>query len=356
MTVDRPLAPPVPDAGELETIVEVENVSRSFRVGSEDVHAVRDVSLRVGRGRFVALMGRSGSGKTTLLNLLAGLDHPDSGTIRLAGQDITTASEAALLEIRRHTIGFVFQSFGLLPLLSAYENVEVALRIAGMGLRERRARTAELLRDVDLHARSDHRPYELSGGEQQRVAIARALANRPALIVADEPTGELDHTNARAIFQLLQDLVRESGVTIVAATHDPTVLEYADRVEEMADGRLLGHHERDITADLQADGGPEATPQAVGAGTVDGETGAPASVAPAPEAAPVEEATPHSFTRPGEAPEGARPVETEVEPPPVETEVEPPRVETEVEPPPASLPVAPDFRPPPERRQPWAKD
>ena len=158
MTGERPLTLVTPSGDELETIVDVRDVTRRFRVGDEDVWAVRDVSLHIGRGTFVALMGRSGSGKTTLLNLLAGLDHPDRGTIRLAGQDITSASEPQLLEVRRHTIGFVFQSFGLLPLLSAFENVEVALRIAGVGLGERRERTQELLRMVDLHARSDHRP------------------------------------------------------------------------------------------------------------------------------------------------------------------------------------------------------
>ena len=311
MTIERPLTLVTPSADELETIVDVRDVTRRFRVGDEDVWAVRDVSLHIGRGSFVALMGRSGSGKTTLLNLMAGLDQPDSGSIRLAGEDITGASEPQLLEVRRHTIGFVFQSFGLLPLLSAYENVEVALRIAGVGLRERRDRTQELLRLVDLHARSDHRPYELSGGEQQRVAIARALANRPALVLADEPTGELDHANARAIFQLMQDLVRQSGVTIVTATHDRTVLDYADRVEEMADGRILAHDERDLTADVSADIAPGAR-------------------GPAPPPAPSDDAA----GEPVAAPADAVPVEA----------------------PPPSLPVAPDFRPPPGQRAPWAQD
>ncbi|PZC50298.1 MAG: putative ABC transport system ATP-binding protein [Chloroflexi bacterium] len=334
MTADRPLAAPVPPADVLHTIVDAQNVSRQFRVGSEDVLAVRDVSLHVGRGEFVALMGRSGSGKTTLLNLLAGLDHPDSGTVKLAGHDITTASEPQLLEIRRHTIGFVFQSFGLLPLLSAYENVEVALRIAGMGLKERRERATELLHLVDLHARSDHRPYELSGGEQQRVAIARALANRPALIVADEPTGELDHTNARAIFQLLQDLVRDSGVTILAATHDRTVLEYADRVEEMADGRLLGHHERDITAGVDTPGEGLIDPS--GATPLNSET---------VNAPPLHEDGPEPRPQPDSTAAGAGTAEPAPVAPPAAQEA-----------PPASLPVEPDFRPPPAQRQPWAKD
>ena len=340
MTADRPLTAPAPSADVLHTIVDAQNVSRQFRVGSEDVLAVRDVSLHVGRGEFVALMGRSGSGKTTLLNLLAGLDHPDSGTIKLAGHDITTASESQLLEIRRHTIGFVFQSFGLLPLLSAYENVEVALRIAGMGLKERRERATELLHLVDLHARSDHRPYELSGGEQQRVAIARALANRPALVVADEPTGELDHTNARAIFQLLQDLVRDSGVTILAATHDRTVLEYAERVEEMADGRLLGHHERDITAGVDT---PEEAP-------IEPSGATPLNVPPL-NAPAINEGGPEPRPQPDSpaATAAAAAAAGTAEPAPVA----PPAAQ---EAPPASLPVEPDFRPPPAQRQPWAKD
>ena len=172
-----PVSAPAP-RGAPEAIVDVEQVSRRFRVGGEEIWAVRDVSLRIERGAFAALMGRSGSGKTTLLNLIAGLDRPDSGRVYLAGEEITRATERQLLQIRRHKIGFVFQSFGLLPLLSAYENVEVALRIAGAGLHERRDRTTALLQRVDLHARSDHRPYELSGGEQQRVAIRACTGER----------------------------------------------------------------------------------------------------------------------------------------------------------------------------------
>ena len=237
--------PPAPDGQ--PPVVQTHDVSRRFRLGREDIWAVRDLSLRVPPGQFLTLMGRSGSGKTTLLNLIAGLDRPDSGRIALAGQDITRASEERLLQIRRHQIGFVFQSFGLLPPLSAAENIEIALRIAGAGLHARRERTQELLRLVDLRPRAHHRPYELSGGEQQRVAIARALANAPALILADEPTGELDSGNAQAIFRLLRDLVDQQGVTIITATHDTNVVAFAHRVEEMADGRLLAHHERDLS-------------------------------------------------------------------------------------------------------------
>ena len=220
-------------------VVRAENVSRSFQVGNQTIHAVRDVSFEVQKGDFVAIIGRSGSGKTTLLNLLAGLDRPTSGQIYVEGNEVSAMSESQLTELRRHRIGFVFQSFGLLPLLSAYENVEIALRIAGAGIRERGQRARQVLDMVGLTRRANHRPYELSGGEQQRVAIARALANRPAIILADEPTGELDSTTAETIFQLLLDIVATEDVTIITTTHDRLVMEKAQRVLELADGALV---------------------------------------------------------------------------------------------------------------------
>ena len=229
-----------------DLVVDVRDVSRRFRVGSEDIWAVRDASLQVRRGEFVALIGRSGSGKTTLLNMIAGLDQPTGGEVFVDGENITSYNESQLTQLRRHRIGFVFQSFGLLPLLSAYENVELALRIAGAGIRERRRRAERLLEQVGLAGRARHRPYELSGGEQQRVAIARALANAPALILADEPTGELDSTTAVSIFSLLHDLVVDEGVTIITTTHDRTVMELVPRVEEMRDGRLLEPEEQEL--------------------------------------------------------------------------------------------------------------
>ena len=229
-------------------IVDLRGVSRCFRLGGEDIWAVRDVSLQVAPGEFVALVGRSGSGKTTLLNLVAGLDRPTAGAVYIAGADITAYDEGALTRLRRHTIGFVFQSFGLLPLLSAEENVEIALRIAGVGLRERGRRTTELLEMVGLSRRAHHRPHELSGGEQQRVAIARALANRPQLLLADEPTGELDSTTAITVLRLLRDLTAQEGVTVITTTHDRTVMEFAPRVEEMGDGRLLTTGEQELFA------------------------------------------------------------------------------------------------------------
>jgi len=221
-----------------DTMVEVTKVTRIFRSAGATVRAVDDVSMTVRRGEFMAVVGRSGSGKTTLLNLIAGLDQPDEGRITVDGAEVSRFNDKQMTQFRRHTVGFVFQSFGLLPLLSAEENVDLALRIAGAGLRERHERTRELLAMVGLTERAHHRPYELSGGEQQRVAVARALANEPSLIIADEPTGELDSTTGAQIFALLRD-VAAAGVTVIAATHDPFVMEHVDRVLEMSDGHML---------------------------------------------------------------------------------------------------------------------
>jgi len=219
-------------------LVRVESLSRTFQVGSQTINALKDVTFDVTAGEFLAVIGRSGSGKTTLLNVIAGLDRPTSGHAYIAGQDVSAMTDAQLTQLRRHQLGFVFQSFGLLPLLSAYENVELALRIAGAPIRERSRRARELLDLVGLQRRSHHRPYELSGGEQQRVAIARAMANRPPLLLADEPTGELDSTTATQIFQLLLDVIEQEGVTVITTTHDRIVMEKAHRVIELADGEL----------------------------------------------------------------------------------------------------------------------
>ena len=219
-------------------MVDTREATRVFDTGQASVTAVNQVSLTVPRGEFMAIVGRSGSGKTTFLNLIAGLDQPTSGQIFVGGQEVSRFNDAELTQFRRHQVGFVFQSFGLLPLLSAAENIELALRIAGAGIRERGERTRELLRLVGLTERSHHRPYELSGGEQQRVAVARSLANKPRLLIADEPTGELDSTTDAQIFSLLRE-VAAAGVTVIAATHDPFVMEHVDRVLEMSDGRLL---------------------------------------------------------------------------------------------------------------------
>ena len=219
-------------------IVVARDVGRVFRTGAEEVPAVRGVSLDVATGELLAVVGRSGSGKTTLLNLLAGLDRPTSGAVLFEGRDLADFGERELVELRRHRQGFVFQSFGLLPLLSAHENVDLPLRIGGVGHRERRERVDELLARVGLTRRAEHRPFELSGGEQQRVAIARALVTRPHVVFADEPTGELDTATGQSIAVLLRDVVRERGVTVVVATHDLALAGMADRVVEMEDGAV----------------------------------------------------------------------------------------------------------------------
>ena len=227
-----------------QRLVATVGLHRSYRVGSEEVRALRGVDLLVRPGEFVAVVGRSGSGKTTLLNLVAGLDKPDSGQVLFQEQDVAEMTEAELTHLRRYKIGFVFQSFGLLPLLSAFENVELPLRITGVGASERHDRAKEALDMVGLWPRAKHRPYELSGGEQQRVAIARAIVNRPPLILADEPTGELDSTNARAIFGLFKEMVKDQGISVLAATHDSTLLAMADDVKEIHDGSLIDHVEQ----------------------------------------------------------------------------------------------------------------
>ncbi|MBM3949206.1 MAG: ABC transporter ATP-binding protein [SAR202 cluster bacterium] len=214
------------------------DLTRSYRLGSQEITALRQVNMNVLPGQFIAVVGRSGSGKTTLLNLLAGLDKPSSGQVILEEKDVAAMSEDARTRLRRTKLGFVFQSFGLLPLLSAFENVELPLRIAGVKPKEREQRAKDALQMVGLTRRSHHRPYELSGGEQQRIAIARAIVHHPSLILADEPTGELDSVNARSIFGLFKEMVRNQGISVVAATHDSTLLAMADQVLELHDGKL----------------------------------------------------------------------------------------------------------------------
>jgi putative ABC transport system ATP-binding protein len=212
---------------------------RDFPSGDGVVHALRGVDLNVGRGEILAVRGRSGSGKTTLLNLLGGLDRPTSGSIAVDGRDITEMRDADQIELRRRTVSYVFQTFGLIPILSAAENVEVPLRLLRTDSATRDRRVAGLLAQVGLAGRAHHRPAELSGGEQQRVAVARALACHPQLLLADEPTGQLDLETGRSIMLLLRDIVRAEGVTAVVATHDPLMLDIADRVVELRDGALV---------------------------------------------------------------------------------------------------------------------
>jgi len=221
-------------------IVEAIGLCRDFPSGEAVVHALRGVNLSVRPGELLAVRGRSGSGKTTLLNLLGGLDRPTSGRVVFEGRDLSTMSEADQVELRRRRVAFVFQAFGLIPILTAAENVEVPLRLVGAEPRTRDARVNELLELVGLGGRARHRPYELSGGEQQRVAIARALANQPVLLLGDEPTGQLDLETGRRVMQLIRTAVQSEGVTAVVATHDPMMLDIANRVVELRDGSLSG--------------------------------------------------------------------------------------------------------------------
>jgi ABC-type lipoprotein export system ATPase subunit len=223
----------------MEPIIQVENVRRIYHVGAREVPALQGVSLAVEEGRLVALRGRSGSGKTTLLNCIGGLDQPTSGHIRLAGDDITQLSEVRRVQLRRRQIGFVFQSHALLPTYSARENVDLMLRLASVPRRERQARTAQVLQLVGLGKWMDHRPYELSGGQQQRVAIARAIATRPTVILADEPTGELDTATGQQILQLFRHIADVEGTTVLIATHDLAVDAFADEVVHLQDGRVV---------------------------------------------------------------------------------------------------------------------
>jgi putative ABC transport system ATP-binding protein len=230
-----------PLSGDPEGIVRVENVSRIYRVGANNIVALNNLSCEVPSGKLVAFKGRSGSGKTTLLNLMGGLDKPTSGEIYLFGQTFSHFTAAQLTELRRHRIGFVFQSFAIIPMLSALENVELILRIAGIW-RERRQRAMRSLEIVGLAPWAHHRPWELSGGQQQRVAIARALATHPSLILADEPTGELDSTIGRQIMALFRYIVDREVITIIMATHDPAVEDYAHIVYELSDGQIKDVH------------------------------------------------------------------------------------------------------------------
>ncbi|MGW3942904.1 ABC transporter ATP-binding protein [Streptomyces phaeochromogenes] len=224
-----------------ETMVRVENVHRSYGSGATAVHALRGVSFDIPRGELVALKGRSGSGKTTLLNLVGGLDEPDDGRITVDGLDLSGLGENGLLELRRDRIGFVFQSFGLIPILTAAENVGVPMRLRRAEPREREERVELLLSLVGLADHAAQRPGELSGGQQQRVAIARALANEPALLIADEPTGQLDAETGIAVMELLRAVVRSQRVTALVATHDAALLDLADRVLELSDGEIVEH-------------------------------------------------------------------------------------------------------------------
>jgi ABC-type lipoprotein export system ATPase subunit len=233
---ERLARPPETDAG---VAIKVEGLSRVFDLGVEQVHAVQDVSFEVPRGSLVVIKGPSGSGKTTLLNLIAGLDDPTEGEILVDGRAWDVMPVQEHLDLRRRRIGFVYQTFGLLPFLSAAENVEVPLRLVGTVPRKRAARVDEVLELVGLSERAAHRVYELSGGEQQRTALARALANHPSILLADEPTGQLDAATGESIIALIRSVIAETGITVIVASHDSSVAEAADWVYELSDGKLV---------------------------------------------------------------------------------------------------------------------
>ena len=229
----------MPDA---ELAIQLDQVSRHYVMGESVIRAVNDVSLTVPRGEFLALLGSSGSGKSTLLNLIAGLDRPSSGSVVAQGQDLSKMSSLELARYRRQTVGMVFQSFNLLPRMTLEENVELPLRLAEVDRSERAARVREALQRVGLEKRIGHRPSELSGGEQQRTAIARALVNRPKILLADEPTGNLDSATGESILTLLREIQKNPGMTIIMVTHERTLAErFADRLAVMGDGKLLSN-------------------------------------------------------------------------------------------------------------------
>ena len=220
-------------------VTKIENATRVYKVGKIETQALRGVSLSIQNGEFTALVGPSGSGKTTLLQLIGCLDQPTSGQVFINGKDVSRLSRNQRADVRRGTIGYVFQFFALIPTLTAYENIEMPLLLTGKNAAQRRERVNELLKAVDLVDRAHHRPDQLSGGQQQRVAIARALATQPTLILADEPTANLDTTNGQQVMETMTRLNKETGVTFVFATHDPRVIKYARRVITLRDGLVV---------------------------------------------------------------------------------------------------------------------
>lgn len=234
-------------------LIEVHDITKVYRMGHDiEVHALRGVSLQVDEGEFLSIMGPSGSGKSTLMNVLGCLDQPTSGEYYLDGVDVKRLNDNALAEIRNHKIGFVFQTFNLLPRTTALENVELPLIYRGVGGRERRRRVTKALEMVGLADRIHHRPNELSGGEQQRVAIARALAAQPDIILADEPTGNLDSRSGAEIVAIFQRLNRELGITVVFVTHDPEIAAHTRRIVQLLDGRIVGDEVVENPLDAEA--------------------------------------------------------------------------------------------------------
>jgi putative ABC transport system ATP-binding protein len=219
-------------------VIRLEDVTRVYKIGEVETYALRGLTLSIEEGEFTSLVGPSGSGKTTALQVMGCLDKPTSGRVLLNGEDVTKLSGSKRADLRRGTIGFVFQFFALIPGLNAYENIELPLLLVGKNGKQRRERVMELLEAVDLADRAKHRPDQLSGGEQQRVAVARALATEPILILADEPTANLDTENGRQVMEIMQRLNRETSTTFVCATHDPRVVSFTRRVVELRDGKV----------------------------------------------------------------------------------------------------------------------
>jgi len=220
-------------------VVKTENVTRVYKIGNVETNALRGVNLSIQSGEFTALIGPSGSGKTTLLQLIGCLDQPTSGKVFVNGKDVTNLNRNQRADIRAGSLGFVFQFFALIPTLTAYENIEMPLLLAGKSASERAARVKYLLEMVDLPDRANNRPDQMSGGQQQRVAVARALATNPALILADEPTANLDTPNGKQVMEVMTRLNKETGVTFIFATHDPRVIQYAQRVVTLQDGLIV---------------------------------------------------------------------------------------------------------------------
>jgi putative ABC transport system ATP-binding protein len=227
-------------------VTRIENVTRTYKIGKLETQALRGVSLSIQSGEFTALVGPSGSGKTTLLQLIGCLDQPTSGHVYINGKDVSQLNRNQRADMRRGTIGFVFQFFALIPTLTAYENIEMPLLLVGQGSAERKARVNQLLEWVDLADHAQHRPDQMSGGQQQRVAIARALATQPVLILADEPTANLDTPNGKQVMETMTRLNQETGVTFVFATHDPRVFNYARRIVTLRDGIIVENHEAEM--------------------------------------------------------------------------------------------------------------
>jgi putative ABC transport system ATP-binding protein len=223
----------------MPVVVKTVNLEKEYRLGEVVVHSLRGVNMELKKGKFVVVEGPSGSGKTTLLNLIGALDKPTKGKVYVDGKDLAAMNERELTRLRRNEIGFVFQFYNLIPVLTAFENIELSMMVAGVPKKKMQERTQELLKMIGLIDRANHRPDELSGGEQQRIAIARALANQPSLVLADEPTGDLDTATGSEVMEVLREMSKREKVTVIVVTHDLGIAEMADRILEMKDGKIL---------------------------------------------------------------------------------------------------------------------